>query len=63
MVAGAAGVHAPPLAGPPLASGSASSPLCDAVWNSDAGAEGLRWVRIGDRGRVRVDMVHGVFTR
>ena len=53
VVAGAAGVHAPPLAGPPLVSASASSPLCDAVWNSDTGADGLRWVRIGDRGRVR----------
>ena len=31
VVAGAAGVHAPTLAGPPLASASASSPLCDAV--------------------------------
>ena len=39
MVAGAAGVHAPALAGVPLVSASASRPLCDAVWNSDAGAE------------------------
>ena len=42
-----------PSLGPPLASASASSPLCDAVWNSDTGAEGLRWLRSGDCGRRR----------
>ena len=51
VVIGAAGVHAPPFAGPPLA--SAPSPLCEAIWDSDAGADGIRWLRIGDRGRVK----------
>ena len=41
------------LAGVPLVSASALSLLCDAVWNSDTDADGLRWLRIGERGRMR----------
>ena len=31
----------------------ASSPPCEAVWNSDTGVEALRWLRIDDPDRVR----------